>query len=143
MGNVAVRLVHGTNLSDAGQKSASGKPNRGSVDVAGTLVLVSTDALWRQSQKPSQVVALQSDDRETDRGDVRPQQPRRGLSHHVGHVVVPGVGVHRDLLDKWLGPCGISINIPIAGLPLWSRRKHARSFATLWVDLDHAGGGAT
>src|ERR1019366_8481356 len=104
MGNVAVRLVHGTNLSDAGQKSASGKPNRGSVDVAGTLVLVSTDALWRQSQKPSQVVALQPDDRESDRGDVRPQQPRRGLSHHVSLVIVPSVGEHCNLLDERLSP---------------------------------------
>jgi hypothetical protein len=85
---------------DAGPKSASGKPNRGSVDVAGTLVLVSTDALWRQSRKSSQVVALQPDDRESNRVDVRPQQPRRGLSHHVSHVVVPGVRVHRDLLDE-------------------------------------------
>src|ERR1019366_2419920 len=109
MGNVAVRLVHGTNLSDAGQKSASGKPNRGSVDVAGTLVLVSTDALWRQSQKPSQVVALQPDDRETDRGHVRPQQPRRSLSHHVCHVVVRGVWKHGHLIDQRLGPCRVSI----------------------------------
>ena len=81
-------------------KSASGKPNRGSVDVAGTPVLVSTDALWRQSRKPSQVVALQPDDRESDRGDVRPQQPGRSLSHHVCLVIVPGVGEHRYLLGQ-------------------------------------------
>jgi hypothetical protein len=66
------------------------------------------------------VVALQPDDRETDRGDVRPQQPRRGLSHHVCLVIVPGVGEHCDLLDRSLRPCGVSINIPIAGLPLWN-----------------------
>src|ERR1019366_7795774 len=118
--------------------SASGKPNRGSVDVAGTLVLVSTEALWRQPRKPSQVVALQPDDRETDRWDVRPQQPCGGLSHHICLVIIPGIGEHRDLLDEWLSPCRVSINVPIAGLPLWSRRKHAVNLASLRVYLDHA-----
>ena len=41
------------------------------------------------------MVALQPDDRESNRGDVRPQQPRRSLSHHVGHVVVRGL-VHKS-----------------------------------------------
>ena len=65
-------------------------------------------------------LALQPDDRESDRGDVRPQQPRRSLSHHVCLVIVPGVGKHRDLLDQRLSPRRVSINVPIAGLPLWS-----------------------
>ena len=95
--------------------------------MAGTLVLVSTDALWRQSQKPSQVVALQPDDRESDRGDVRPQQPRRGLSHHVRHVVVRGVWKHGHLLDEWLSPCRIPVDQPIPGLATLERRRADRS----------------
>ena len=66
------------------------------------------------------MVALQPDDRESDRGDVRPQQPRRGLSHHVGHVIVRGVWKHGHLLDQRLSLCRVPINVPIAGLPLWS-----------------------
>src|ERR1039457_6670271 len=52
----------------------------------------------------TRVVALQPDDRESNRGDVRPQQPSRSLRHHVSLVIVPGIGEHRDLLDEWLGP---------------------------------------
>jgi hypothetical protein len=53
-------------------------------------------------------------------GMVRPQQPRRSLSHHVRLVIVPGIGKHLDLLDEWLGPSGIAVQNPIATLPLGS-----------------------
>jgi hypothetical protein len=69
---------------------------------------------------PGDVPPLQPDDRKSDRGDVRPQQPRRSLSHHVFLVIVPGFGEHRDLLDQRLSPRRVSINVPIAGQPLWS-----------------------
>jgi hypothetical protein len=52
-------------------------------------------------------------------------------------VVVATRWKHGDLFNEWVGPRGISIDIPITCLPLRCSREHARYLSALWVNLNY------
>src|SRR5207249_9032003 len=46
------------------------------------------------------------------------QEPHRGLSHHVHHIIMTTRGKSCDLLDERFGPSCVASHVPIRGLPL-------------------------
>jgi len=60
--------------------------------------LAGTPARLRSAaSRTARELASQSDDPETDRGNIPPQHPRRSSRHHVGLVVVTAIRERRDL----------------------------------------------